>query len=209
MLQGCCTYVMFLNDFLKASVIELSEFGQIVHISNDIAQYLFQLKEIIVCRRWSGRAKAWPATDRGVIKTRDNIIDLHFTGFDALDDLLAFLLLEKKDLLELGLEQGDEGLLIIFGPFSTSRFGIIGSRLCDKIRLECLLEFVVRDVIRMVLPDHGRSKVFAEPRQTGSARGEQAFLEGNAMQGEHGINGIRTTQQNEHTSLWAEEWSVH
>lgn len=158
------TYVVLFDDLLETSIIQLCEFSQIMHIGDDIGKHLFQQQEILVGGWWPRRAGALATGTGGtVVETGDDVIHLDFASFNALDNLLRLALLEEKDLLEFGLEQSDEGGLIILGPFLAGGFDIVRGGLGDKVGFERFLEFVVGNVIRVVLLDHGGSEMLAEP----------------------------------------------
>ena len=75
---------MLLDDFLKPSIVQLSEFGQVVHISDDVTQILLQQHEIffyryvlLLCLHISILRKLWSP----FIQSSNHIIDLLLTGF--------------------------------------------------------------------------------------------------------------------------------
>lgn len=45
------TYIMLLDDLLKAGIIELGELGKIVHIGYDITQVFLEQQEVVLGRR--------------------------------------------------------------------------------------------------------------------------------------------------------------
>lgn len=176
-LVNIATYVVLLNNLLEPSVVQLGEFGEIVDVGNDIAENLFELQEILVVGR--GHTNAIPAIASGALEARHDITDFELTSLDALDNLLTLPLLESKDLLQLALEQSDEILLVILGPFATRGFGVFGGRRSHVIGLETFLQLVVGDIEGVVVPDHGRAEVFTEPEVIGrrsSVSCGEAFL---------------------------------
>jgi len=66
------------------------------------------------------------------------IADLFFAGRNPTDNLLAFYLLEGKDLVQLLLQLVDKALLILLVPFLLGLAGAL---------LKALLELVVGDVV--------------------------------------------------------------
>lgn len=130
------TYVMLLDDFLEAGIIELCELCEIMHIRDNIAQILLQKLKILLGR---AIARLGPILARGIqrglsprwwsrIEFFHNIFNFFLGHLDTADDLTRLNLLEGEDLLELCLEDFNKGLLVIFRPFLGRRNGGVGAR---------------------------------------------------------------------------------
>lgn len=160
---------MFFDDLLESRVVQLGEFGQVVHVGDDIAQHLLQQQEILVGRRGVQPVLAGAATQATVggssstIQARNHVVDFGLAGLDTADNLLAFDFLEVEDLVQLTLQQRHEVLLIVIGPWLAIRLGVLGRGFGDEVCLESFFQVVVGDVIPVELLDHGRLEVFAEP----------------------------------------------
>lgn len=162
---------MLFNDLLEAGIIELGEFGQVMNISDDITEDLLQQQKVIVSGRRSGRANDARAAIARVIKPLNNIGDLGLRNLNSLHNFLALALLEEVDLLQLALQQRHEILLIVLGPFPARWLSSIWGGLGDIVGLESFLKLVVCDVEGMILPNHRRLEVLAEPGGWVSMRG--------------------------------------
>lgn len=104
------THVVLLDNLLEARIVELCKLGQIVHISNDIAQVLFEQLKIVFCRRFIARRK------RRVIDLAHNLVDLLLRRGDSTNNLLSFNLLESINLVQLALELLYEALFRLMVP---------------------------------------------------------------------------------------------
>lgn len=151
------TYVVFLDDLLEARVVQLSELGQIVDVSDDVAEVGLEEEEIFVSRTIG-------STGPGV-ETRDSFIDLSLTRLNAADDLLTLDLLEGEDLVEFTLEQRHEAFLIFLSPGLAVGLGIVRGGLGDELSLEGVLEVFIGNVMPVELLDHGRPQLLAEPER--------------------------------------------
>lgn len=154
---------MLLDDLLEPGVVQLSEFGQVMNIGNNVTEYLLKQQEIRIRGR-GARSSNTLATGIGrAVQTGDDIVHLELAFLNSVDNLLALALLEKEHLLQLTLEQGDEMRLIVLGPFFAGGLGVIGGWLVDEICFESFLEIVVGNVVRIEFLDHGRTEIFTEP----------------------------------------------
>lgn len=127
---------MLLDNLLEPGVIELRELCKIMHIRDDIAQILLQELKVLFGRTL---ARLRSILARGVrcgalsprwwarIKFFHDILDLFLGHLDAADDLAGLDLLESENFLELCLEDFNERLLVVFGPFLGRRDGGIGA----------------------------------------------------------------------------------
>lgn len=140
---------MLLDDLLEARVVNLGELGQIVHVGDDVAQVLLEQLKVLLGRR------VLAGLELVVVDLADDVVDLLLGGGYAADDLLGLDLLEGVDLVELGLELLDEGLLGLVVP------GARGA--------ECRLEVLVVDVVECPIAVQRLLELLAEPAQVASA----------------------------------------
>lgn len=127
---------MLLDDFLETGIIELCELCKIMHVRDNIAQILLQELKVLLSR---ALARFGPILARGIrrgilsprwwsgIEFFHDILDLFLGHLDAADDLAGLDLLEGENLLELCLEDFNEGLLVVFCPFLGGRDGGISA----------------------------------------------------------------------------------
>jgi hypothetical protein len=167
---------MLLDDLLEASVVQLREFGQVMHVRDDIAQVCLEEQEVLIGRAASS-ASVLPSVSRTVLKTGDDIVDLSLTRLNTMDYLVALDLLERKDLVELALQQRDESLLILLCPGLARRFGVLRSGLGDELGLEGIFEIFVGNVMPEEVLDHRRTELLPEPRQYIPPRCQSMFLD--------------------------------
>lgn len=104
------TYVVLLDDLLKARVVELGELGQVVHVGDDVAQVLLEQLEVLLGRRLLADVQGI------VVDLADHVVDLLLGGGNAADDLLGLDLLEGVDLVQLRLQLLYEALLRLVVP---------------------------------------------------------------------------------------------
>lgn len=157
---------MLLDDLLEARIIQLGEFGQVMYIGDNVTQHLLQQEEILVGR---GAGTDTLATVGHAIQARNDIADIGLAGLDAAHNLLALDLLEVEDLVQLALQQSHKVFLVIVGPRFAVGFGVVGGGLGHEIGLEGFLQVIVGNVVPVVLLDHGRAEVFAEPGELARA----------------------------------------
>lgn len=160
---------MLLDNLLEPSIVQLGEFSQIMNISNDITQDLLEEQKILIGRR---RTRNGPDTRAAgsrripiTFQPRDDIVHVLFAGLDAPNNLLTLDPLEVKNLVEVVLQQGDETLLVIFGPGFAVWFWAFGGWFLDEVGLEGFFQFVVGDVVPVVLLNHRRAEMFSEPKE--------------------------------------------
>lgn len=125
------TNIVFLDDFLEASVIELGELGQVVHIGDNVTQILLQEHEVVLGRdifffgrRITTRLTSPPRPSS--FQATHDIIDFFLASSDPSDNLARLHSLEGPDLVKLGLQLCDEGLLVIFIPRASLRMWVVG-----------------------------------------------------------------------------------
>lgn len=97
------TYIMLLDNLLKACVIQLREFGQVVNIGYDVTQHLLKQQKILIGRRLRTRSGARTSVPRLILTAFDELNDMlhiRLAGLNALHNLLTLDLLEVKDLVE-------------------------------------------------------------------------------------------------------------
>lgn len=142
---------MLLDNFLKPSIVQLRELGQIMHIGNNITQILFQKHEVIL-RRYivlfrisniSSLCRLRPP----LIQASNHIIDFLLAGLDPSHYLSRLDPLEGKHLFELPFQFCDEGFLIIFRPESPLWVRMLRGRIVLVRGLESVFEVVVGDVV--------------------------------------------------------------
>jgi len=143
---------MLLDDLLETCVVQLGVLGQIVDISNDVAEIgLEQLKIIleVLVGISVGRAESF--------LTLDNLLHLDFAGLDSGNYLLALEFLEGKDFVELSFELLNEGSFIVVRPgFSVATLAV------DEGFLEGILEVVIGDVVPVVVLYKGLAELLAK-----------------------------------------------
>lgn len=149
---------MLLDNFLKPSVIQLSKFSQIMNIGYDVTQDLLQEQKILIGRRRVCNRSDTRATSSRLVaitfEPRDDIVHVLFAGLNAPNDLLTFDPLEVEDLVKIVLEEGDKALLIILSPCFAVWFCIFGGWFLDEVGFEGFFQFVVGDVVPVVLLDN-------------------------------------------------------
>ena len=144
---------MFLNDLLEPSVIQLCEFGQVMHIGNDVAEIFLQQHKVIFgrhvvldqpCISIVGRLRT------PLIQPRNYFIDLLLARLNSSYYFPRLDSLKRKNFIQLALKLANERLLVIFVPFSPLRFRALQRRLTLERKLEGVFEFVVRDIVVLV-----------------------------------------------------------
>lgn len=146
------TNIVFLDDFLKASVVKLGELGQVVHISNDVTQILFQEREVVLDSGifFFGRPTATNLATSprpSSFQATNDLIDFFLAGSDSSDNLSRLHPLEGPDLVEFALQLCDKSFLVIFIPRAPLRVWVLG---CGSILVGCLkgsLQILVGDVV--------------------------------------------------------------
>lgn len=158
------TYIVLFDDLLEAGVVQLGELRQVMNIGNDVTQDLLERQEILIGRgRRGARTNALTPRLGRVLKASDDAVDFRLANLDATNDFLALDLLEVEDFVQLALKQGDEVFLVVLGPWLAVGLGIVRRGLRHVSCLQRFLEVFVGDVVPIVLLDHRRTKVFAEP----------------------------------------------
>ena len=144
---------MLLDNLLKPCVIQLRELGQIMHISNDIAQIFFQQHEVILRGHIIFGQPGVPilrGPGTSLIQSRNHIVDLLFASFDPSYDLPRFDPLEREYFVKLTFELGNEGFFVIFVPLSPLGFRILLCRFALGRKLESVFELVIGDIVVLV-----------------------------------------------------------
>lgn len=158
---------MLLNNLLKPSIIELSKLSQVVDIRNDIAQVLFKHFKVLLSRSClCSLAAALPVPRRRRrprVELLNHILHLFLRHLDPPHYLARLDLLERKHLVQLGLEDPHKVALVRLFPYGRGA----------QARLELGLELVVGDVVVVVVLDEGGAELLAEPGvcQRGKQRG--------------------------------------
>ena len=107
------TYVMLLDDLLETRVVQLSELGQVVNISNDVAQIFLQQVKVLLERIL---ILASLLRLRVFLRASDSSVDLLLRCCYAADDFLALDAHEAVDLVEFLLELLNKALLRLLVP---------------------------------------------------------------------------------------------
>ena len=144
---------MFLDDLLKSCIIELSKFSKIMHVGDDVAQIFLQQHEVILGRHivlHQRRSSILRRLRASLIQSRDHIIDFFLASFYPSYDLSRFDSLECEDLIKLSLKLGNERFLVIFGPLSPLRLGILFGRFALIGKLESALQIIVGNIIVLI-----------------------------------------------------------
>lgn len=152
-------FVMLLDDLLEASIVELCVLGQVMHVGNDVAQVLLQEQEVFLQLGLT----SFILCIVQVPLLFDNLADFCLAIFDARDDLAALELLEGKNLVQLGLEQLDESLFVVFAPRAPLWLGRVLVVAFEIGSFEGLLQLIVGDVVPVVVFDQRRAELLAEP----------------------------------------------
>lgn len=140
---------MLLDDLVEASVIELDELGQVVDVGNDIAEVLLEQHKLLL----AGATLSWTT----LVEAVDDVPNLALADGNAPRDLHCLDLLLGMDLLELGLELGDEARLVVLGPFVAA----VGLGLAGGVP-QVGLEAIVVDVVPLVLANDAGAKLLAK-----------------------------------------------
>lgn len=133
-------YIVLLDDFVEASVVELDEFGQIVDISDNIREVLLEQDKFLLARAL--------LAETSLLEAVDNVPDLALADSDSARNLHGLDLLLGVDLFELGLEAAYKSRLVVFGPLEATR-AVARCRPCGV--LEFRLEAIVVNVVPLVL----------------------------------------------------------
>lgn len=155
---------MLLDDLLKPSVVQLGKFCQVMHIRNDITQILLQELEIIL--RWPLRscAPSVPVQPARLIlvQSANNLIDFSFAGFDSPHDFTRLHSLEGEDLVQFRLELGNEGLLVVFGPWPSFWMRIPWRWLGFVWSLKGVFQFIVEEIVEFMGLDQAGLELLAD-----------------------------------------------
>ena len=143
-------YIVLLNDFLKASVVEPSEFSKIVNIGDHITQVLFEQHKILL-GRWLKIVSASILV--GLLLAVDDIVHLFFGGSYSPGDVVALNILEGEDFVELLLELTDKALLVILVPLTAGRTRSFRRGCCLVWSLQTRFQAIVVDIRSLVVTD--------------------------------------------------------
>lgn len=142
---------MLLNNLVEAGIVQLDELGEIVNISNNIAQVLLEKHELFLARSILADATLFEAID--------NLLDLALTNGNAAGNLHSLHLLLCVDLFEFALKLADESRLVIFDPFEIAPIAGLGS---TGGLLEFVFQGIVVDIVPLVLVDNAGTELLAE-----------------------------------------------
>jgi hypothetical protein len=143
---------MLLDDLLKPSIIQLRELGQIMNIRNNTTQVLLQYLKLILDVFLLLLTHACTLLATG-LKPGHQRIDLFLFISNLADEFCRSDLLEGEDFVELEFELGNEGLFIVFGPFSPGRARVLWGGLGHVGCFEGIFEIVVVDVVVVIVAD--------------------------------------------------------
>lgn len=131
---------MLLDDFIKASVVELDKLGEVVNVGNDVGQVLLEQDKFFLAGTLLAEA--------ALLEAVDDILDLALGDGDAARNLHGLDLLLGVDFFQLGLEAAYEARLVILGPLAGA--DTIGRGRAGSV-LELRLEAIVVNVVPLVL----------------------------------------------------------
>lgn len=121
---------MLLDNFLEARVVKARKLGKIVNVGDNVGELFLEVLKLLL-------------VGRGVeVQLLDDGIDLALSVLDSARNLAILDLLEGVDLVELGLKEADEALLVLLGPLV----------LLESL-LEVRLEVIVGDVVVVVVSE--------------------------------------------------------
>ena len=133
--------VVLLDDLLEAGVVEAGELGEVVDISNDVAELLLENLEV--------KLAGWSVG----VEQRDGVLHLLLDLLDTSEHLAVLHLAEGVHLVELDLQGLEKRRLQLLGPLAV---GLL------QVLLELLLQLIVRDVVVAVLSDQRAAEHLAE-----------------------------------------------
>ncbi len=142
---------MLLDDFVKASVVELDKLGKVVDIGNNIRQVLLEQDEFLLARALLAEA--------ALLESVNDVPDLALGDGDAARNLHGLDLLLGVDLFQLGLETAYEARLVVLGPLAGT--DAVGRGEAGRV-LELRLEAIVVNVVPLVLADDARPQLLAK-----------------------------------------------
>lgn len=188
---GSSTDIVLLDNLLEAGIIELGELGHIMHVGNDVAQIFLEQHKILlggaIIFGFSSDSIRRRLLRSGVIQARQHIADLLFAGLDPAHNLAGFDTLKGENLVELGLEHGDERFLVFLGPWSSAWVRLLCSGLLLVGSLEGILQIVIGDVVVIIVFQQRCFQLLAEAetgsrdqRWVGSRRLEEHLLHDSA-----------------------------
>lgn len=96
-------------------------------------------------------SSSWPS----FLELGNDFMDLFLASLDPSDDLARFHPLKCPDLVELGLELGDEGFLILFVPRPSMRLRVLWCGSTFIWCFESIFEVLVGDVVIEVVLEEG------------------------------------------------------
>ena len=136
---------MLLDNLLKASIVQLSELGQIMDVSNNVAYVVLKQQKMLFGRGISGLARLIAGSIL-LLSSGNNSVNLVLDVVQPLGNIVALVSLEGVDFVQLLLELADKVLLVVFGPWLPGRmWGVLGG--LDLVgSLEAGFEVVVCNV---------------------------------------------------------------
>lgn len=134
------TNIVLLDDLLESSIVQLRELGQVMYISNYIAQIFLQKHKVLLGRRID------VVLSRILIRASqlvDDIVYLLVGRGDPTRNVIAPDMLKCEDFVELVLELVDESLLVVFVPWSSRWVWVLCCGRSLEGRLKIRLQVVV------------------------------------------------------------------
>ena len=149
------SYIVLLDNFLEASVIESSKLSQVVYISDDIVYVILEQLEVFLGILIKFFLRKIPIGRRPALAilpyTTDDIPYFPFRRSYPSDNFLCLDTLKSEDFVEFTLEFAHESLLIILVPWFSFWMGIVRAWLGLVRSLEAVLEIVVGDIIVVIV----------------------------------------------------------
>lgn len=155
------TYVVLFDNLLKASVVQLNVFRQVVNIRDDVAQVFLQQQEVLICGLMSLRQLSFSRLTQSL----DNLVDFLLASLYPPHYFIALQFLKGKHLVQFALEHRDKVLLVVLGPWSAFRLWVLRRGLSFERCLQRSLQVVVGNVVPVKLLDHGRPELLSEPAE--------------------------------------------
>ena len=150
---------MLLDYLLKPSVVQLSKLGQIMHICYHVAEYLFEIHVIILCRLLHESSLLLVHC---LLRPVDDIVDVLLCRSDSLRNLLAFDMLKGENFVQLLFELPDETGFIVLLPRPSRWLWIVFGWHTHVWSLQAGLEVIIGDVVGGIVSDKGGVKLMTE-----------------------------------------------
>lgn len=180
------SYIVLLDDFVKAGIVELDKLGQVVDVGNDVGQVLLEQDKLFLA--WAVLTKA------ALLETGDDVPDLALGDGDAAGNLHGLDLLLGVDLFQLGLEAAYEARLVVLAPLAGADAvgrGVAGGA------FELRLEAIVVNVVPLVLADDAGPQLLAELHDNDTGAGSK----GSAGRRRPGVVDFPEVLDNQHAGI--------